>query len=288
MAKTRRNKTKQRKTRKQRGGMKQYFIKPIRTLGKTHRIDKEQGNTARKVLQKFIDINYPTKDIWGNTTMPVPPYFLKLKGKQYTMMEESNWNNEGLFQNNNNINLEFIPSIGKLKVFQEKKRAAAKETFEIVKKGLDFLGSGKIVLMSAAATEDIDKNVGQQFMFNKNPFSPIVLIDWGFFESSHDFYHLLNFKEVDVSKLGPRDKIRLYIKPKGTAIEAKDPTDEYQQKYVKKVYENGRGHDLTQNIIIMCIKHNLEYEREKDLSIKEYINNKNSLNFSIYTFSDYE
>lgn len=288
MAKTRRNKSKQRKTRKQRGGV-QYQIKGMRSSGKTFLIDKEEGNTARQVLRRFINMNFPNQNTdWSNTEQPILPYIMKIQGKHHEMNKQENWNNTTLLKNLTNMpTIEFRPVSARLESLKRRKLEAAKESFEIVKKALDYCKLGKIILMSAAATDAIPKNVKQQFMFDNLPPGPILLIDWGFFKSSYDFYHFLNFEENTDIDLGPRDKIRLYEKPEGVPLEAKDSTNLYQQKYLKEVYKQADGKDLTENISIICIKHDLQYEDNEDMSIQQYIHD-NGYEFRIYTFEGEE
>jgi hypothetical protein len=289
MAKTRRNYRKSRKTKKQKGGEKQYFAKGIRQTDKTFTLPIEEGNTARKVLKKLIATNSTIKNNWANTTMLVLPYRMRLKGKEYPMLKNTKWDNEELFKNvNHETSIQFIPVLERLNSFKQKKKTEAEETFEIVKKALNFFGGGKIITESAATTDSIKKNVMQQFKFFKEPFQPIILIDWAFFRSPYDFYHLLNFDEVNVETLGPRDKIRLYVKPENRPLRAKDPTNAYHQEYVKEVYKQADAKDLIKEIKIMCISHDLNFENSRtDLSIKNYIETHFSPNqFQLYTWAD--
>ncbi len=292
MAKTRHKRKQKRKTRKQRGAG-QYFVKGIQSKYKTYTISKEEGNTARKVLEKLIDRNFSHKTNYANTTPNVLPYRMKVKGKIFQMLEKKNWNEEEVWKNIVNSALpdkealmEFIPVEARLQSYKNEKLEKAEKTFEIVKKGLRYLGAGKIILESAAAMPDIDKNVAQQFKFQVEPLSPIILIDWAFFSSPDDFYNLLNFTEINVEELGPRDIIRLYVKKEGQPLTIKDPKNAYQREYLKAVYSQAqeKNIDLKEEIKIMCISHDLSYEStNKNLSIANFLDE----NFSRTAFGLY-
>ena len=278
--KTRNNRKQKRKTRKQKGAG-QYLVKGIQSQFKTYTIPKEEGNTARKVLEKLIDRNFSQETKFSNTTPNVLPYRMKVKGKTFHMLGKKNWNEEEVWKNivnsalpDKEVVMEFIPVESRLQSYKNEKLEKAEKTFEIVKKGLRYLGAGKIILESAAAMPDIDKNVAQQFKFQVEPLSPIILIDWGFFRSPYDFYNILNFTELNVEELGPRDIIRLYVKKEGKPLKIKDPKNVYQRQYLEAMYEQAqeKNIDLKEEIKIMCISHDLTYEStNKNLSIANFL-----------------
>jgi hypothetical protein len=210
MAKSRRNKQKrkQRKTRKQRGGSSMLtFIKGIHPI-QSDVIIRTDTNTDTDTIQTIFDKFKTENNLPPGTD--ITNYKIFIEKRTYSKTESFPIFPSKLYSLDTKISeligqynlyepLYFI--VQKLLVNQEV------SDFEVIKKVLEKYAStgAKIILQSSGSSGERARtrlNVFQQFQFNHQPISPIILIDINFFKpnAQYDFYKYLKFEGPTISE----------------------------------------------------------------------------------------
>ena len=264
--KTRRRSQKKRKTRrqqqKQKGGA-QIFGK---LRGKTTAVNITPTTTFRSILKKLVaeDDILRTKDEFKNIDQASPPYKIY---HGLTLLRGNNiWDKEDYFLNKKDTAFEFRPNISLTTRVQSEKKTRNSQTLEILKKVLEHYKDGaKVISHSSATTDNMEKNVSQQFKFYKAPFSPIILVDTAFFSTEQDnyeFYKYLQFQEFTVDGIGPPSIVRFYRKEAGKPLKINPNTvtkplisNEEKEKYLEEVLNQGKDNLTAKEIEICCINH---------------------------------
>lgn len=292
---TRRQKRRQaRRTRKQKGGVQVFMKKQSKTAPATI-VDVNSNSTPRQLLQKFFDQNNTISSNMKSVIKQNDPKIgIETLGKKY-LLTKTQWDTAKFIPIEKDREYIFTPRFGFKTNSQEERRVEeGKKTFQYLVNAMNLLKGGTIVLESGAITPDPEKNVKQQFMFEK-PF-PKILVDVSFFKDKEDFdfYRYLDFEETISDTLGPEDKIRLYRKPAGTPLEILPeekhrpneiyPSEKEKFAYLKLVKKEAQGFDLQNNdITIICVNHDISM-KEKGYSIQDYIA-KHDLDFEVITWS---
>lgn len=276
MAKTRRNKSKQRKTRrnrKQKGSGRIFVTNPRISSIPSQLIDFNEKTTPRNILKQYINqTNLSQKpDFQFYKYEPNPPFIFTQESEPSRFLNAWNtpWKtNKGkLLQDKNTIEIRFNEKLSE--IIKQRRLETIQITFSLIKRILSlskFKNGTKIIIQNYAVTDAIPKNVNQQFKFHMPPFSPILHLDFDYFKSESagsDFYKYLNFQETysdiiveflrkkfNLSDQGIRNICRFYIKRAGTPLvinpnPASGPTDEEKTNYLNEVYKQAEKTDDT-------------------------------------------
>jgi hypothetical protein len=318
--KTRRNRRKLHRTRKrkQKGGESfPIFIKTIKNeKGKLHRYNvKTNETTARNIFEKLkseIQQNNSVRNKSLYLTNQVTPRF-RLKSSQipplsWPAITKENWNNkEKIFIPEKTYFFEYIDQT------REEQEEEYRKNLGALKNVLDYCrgkyAGGKVIPGSSAVTEDYAKNVRQQFKFQKDPKTPIILIDPAFFEPGRfEFFEYLKFNEnIELSKsLDETGTVKVFVKPTGEPFEIKGGggafssiSEAKQTIYLNEVLKqlkDGSGNilfDQMKELEIICIKLSIEglndYEKRGsfyDLLRSYGIGSDGKPVFPVYTFEE--
>jgi hypothetical protein len=275
--KTRRQKQRQRSHRKQKKSRKQsqkggaQIFAKFGSSGKYFALNVLKENTPRTMLGKLLDHNTQLQQNseLRNLRKERPPYRIQRSSKIENLSEE-NWNKKNYFTDS--ASYTFSPILKRLNTVRRRNEIEAAMTLKIIKNVLEnkmFKGA-KIITESSATTDNIEKNVNQQFKFKKSPVSPIILIDFAFFhpeQKNYEFYKYLKFQEIIIPEIGPPSHVRFYKKPKGDTLEinpneqeepviSEDEKKAYLQEVIKQAGSNLTGDEL----VICCIKHDMEFK----------------------------
>lgn len=274
------------RARRQRGGGKQIFIKG--NDGRTVTLNITNSETPASVIEKYANKAMTTqesKDYFTRLSSYSPPLIsLRYGTKTLPFREPYNFTKDTTYF----INIK-MSGVAHL---ESSKTSAA--TFQLLKRVIDYLNAtykmAKIITQSAAITDVIEKNVDQQFMFYKEPFTPILHVDSGFFKPD-DFYNYLDFQEFTVPGIGPNSIVKFFRKPAGVPLQINPrSTISYPLKkaYLRKVQEKAAGKfDLTNEMVLVCFKHHFAEESQTSISdLIEYVASKNNPYLQVYKWSD--
>lgn len=126
---------------------------------------------------------------------------------------------------------------------------------------LPMLSDYRILMGAAAITDDVDKNIRQQFQLTHPPLHKTLIIDNAFFKGhTYDFYKYLNFQKIPTHR---EDKFQIFKKAAGIPI---DGDEAYVQKLL--AYARASGVDLdTQEMFYYLV--NYDYETKDIFTILE-------------------
>lgn len=293
--KTRKQKRLRRQSRKQKGGNKQIFLRfSSAANSKLVTLNLEKNETPRSLLQKYIESEeaYPTirkNPILKDLSVENPPYKMKNSLSKPFLQLNKKWDQPYNFENEKTYFL-FV-DLTKTKQFQEQKEKKIAESYEVLRKVFAHYEIAKVILESAAITSDIYKNVKQQFKFGKSPRSPIVLIDFAFFdeeESPYEFYNYLQMEEEFHEEIGGREQVRFYKKKAGEEFKINpipNPilSEEDKENYLAEVEKQGQG-NLLGEFEICCVRHDLSFDKDPRFSIQALL--KDYPDCKVYNFSD--
>ena len=262
-------KQKKRSRRQRQKGGAQIFAK-FGTIDKTFPLIVKQENTPRTMLGKLLEEipEIRQNSELRNLTKNILPYRIRKGLHNIKILKtKENWNKQNYF--NDYAAYTFLPVLKDLNTVKKRSEYEATLSLQIVKNVLTHFKDGaKIISHSSATTDNIQKNVNQQFKFDKAPFSPIVLIDIAFFDEiqkNYNFYKYLEFEEFTVPGIGPPSHVRFYKKEAGQPLEINpddqiDPpiSKEEKIKYLEEVNKQGGEKRLKkEEIVICCIKHDM-------------------------------
>lgn len=293
--KTRKQKRLRKQSRRQKGGKKQIFLKfSSAANSKLVTLNLEKNETPRSLLQKYIASQevYPTiqkNPILKDFSVENPPYKIKNSLSKPFLQLNKKWDQPYNFENEKTYFL--FADLTKTKQFQEQKEKKIAESYEVLRKVLEHYQMAKVILESSAITSDVYKNVKQQFKFEKSPTSPIILIDFAFFdeeESPYEFYNYLQMEEEIHEEIGRRDQVRFYKKKAGEEFKI-NPTPnsflskEDKEKYLAEVEKQGKGL-LLGEIEICCVRHDLSLDKDPRFSIQSLLTKYPDC--KVYSFSE--
>lgn len=217
------------KTRKQKGGRSIFVDVAKPTPSGEEKIEKIEvkisaNTTPRNIFNIYRQANLRAQR--GNRALFLPngttPRFRlksnQVRGLYWPAVSKKNWNVKGKeYQNGKSYYFEYIETL------PEENRARRIASHEILRPVLEHClrvyGGAKVIPGSSAATDNIQKNINQQFKFHKPPSNPIILIDEVFFmPGRYDFYKYLLFNEDTglSSHLDPTgNHVKVFRKPEG-------------------------------------------------------------------------
>ncbi len=281
--KTRRNRNNKKRKTRQRGG-KQVFLsvkklsgynkeeKPAYTVNKaTFNVN---GKTPRNLFHNYIRQNSSLM----TTDLPLlykgnPRFVLRrTRNSKPIVFRPEQWNNESLLNNQGDYFFQYIPETQEEKDIKE---AGWLETLKIVLEYYKDSGA-KVIPFSSAATDDIPKNVRQQFKFDRDPKNPIVLIDPAFFETDRsDFFQYIAFSKPE-DLPGTYGKAKIYRKPAGVPFQIVGqkpgaPPIEEQRAYLRELHrQRGTFFNELDELEICCVKAGVPDERIFDELLASY------------------
>lgn len=240
-----------------------------------------------------------------------PRFILKsdqVRGHYWPAVSANDWNAQGKnFQPGKLYYFEYID------MTPEEIRAYYLSFLPLLRPVLDHYrdthGGAKVIPGSSAATPEIPKNVRQQFKFDKNPKTPIILVDRDFFSPKrYEFYKYLNFNiDAELSHtLDPTGQIvKVYKKPAGRGFEINPNASDIaataadKQAYLDEVNrqrvdaEGNEYFDEDNEIEICCVKlpiEGLDTVVRRDGSffdlLDTYTNSTGAPIFKDYTFEE--
>ena len=130
----------------------------------------------------------------------------------------------------------------------------------VLKDILPRLSDYRIIIAAAAITDDIDKNISQQFQFNNYPIHRTLIIDKGFFSQyTYDFYKYIYFENIPTKY---PEVNQILKKPAETPIEI-DMTYNDIPRHEKELYY--------QKLMDYSLSHNVNlYEKELFFYLVKY------------------
>lgn len=253
-------------------------------------ISVSETTTPREVLQRFLNsANLPEglrKHPLYKATEETPLYTFHSPMTSIPLFKKTDWNTPFAFQNANTYFLKLNLRM------REKIEKDIQESLPLLQKVLDHYKETplKIIYASSAATEDIPKNVNQQFKFDRDPKTPILLIDPGFFTAQRfEFYKYLDFEEKSIEGI-PEDRVKIYTKEKGKPLTI-NPNDtdiratkQEKVKYLEEVKRQaGLNFDLENEIEICCLKASVDFNEKGKGRFYALLAN---YNVSVFSFSE--
>ncbi len=304
-----------RKTRKQRGG-NYYYLKVSKNPLERITINSEKNLSPRNLFAKLKEKGKLAQNESENNYKVYAQVPFKNK---YELIPAYSWNTpiselRAHFGLSTNIPFEF-------KEQEDPEKILERQDLNVIQRVLDHYSSrgGKIILASSATNPKNADNVLQQFKFQKQPISPIILIDRSFFsDRQYDFYKYLNFKgptyldsvpeKVFFNKKSNRipeenaayaaRQVQIFRKPAGDALTIRNQSSQYppisvneQKAYLEEVLKQAEenGVDTTSlELEICCINASFEinwFLNKKNEPIFQLINSYGD-QFKLYFFSD--
>lgn len=286
MVKTRRGR-KQKRSRKYTGG-KRITVKAPSMSKKDYNYNAtNEKTTAREIVQYYFDKENFISALEENIRSEHPKTNLMVSSRQGTrrLNLKGKWNEGRTFEEGEVYTI--IPHL--FRIQQEKLEKETYAVVEWIKKymtKMKKLGGGKIILGSSTATDDIPKNVRQQFHFHTDPKMPILHIDSGFFTPNHEpnqFYNMVNINDTKWPEFayGPRSLFRVYQKPAGVPLRPLSDSPKQVEYFEEVQRQAARNFNLNDTILIACAKLQLSDSTEKE--IREFAAENG---IAVYTWSD--
>jgi hypothetical protein len=255
-----------RKTKKQRGG---FSILLRVTKSDPSGAEKKENievpitetTTPRNIFEIYRRENVEAQRRGNNnlfrSNKKTPRFRLKsnqVKPYYWPAVSESDWNVKGKeYVPNKLYYLEYIDRL------PEEERVSMVASLDVLRPVLNYCigryGGAKVIPGSSAATDNIKKNVNQQFKFHKPPANPIILVDNAFFNPGrYEFYKYLLFEENQplsrALDLTGRH-VKVFQKPAGMPFEINpkvsdiDITAAAKDEYLAEVKNSLEGEDGT-------------------------------------------
>ena len=285
-------KSRRRLQKRQRGGAQVDIILNSQILGFLD-TSVEETSKPRDVLKHFIQkstkLPKEAKEKFLSFANETNPNFLF--GTDTTKLESlpSKWDEPYEFKKGSTYYFEFRP-----RKQAQQERAEEDKSIEALKLILNHFKQGKIILSSMAVERDkLKKNVRQQFLFEEDPKTPIVLIDMDFFKPEagcYDFYKYLNFRKYKVDGISKDNQIEFYRKENDQPIDINpdrfsDPrvNRKYKEEYLAETQKQAAEArvNLDQEIRICVCRY--YFTRETQQEIEQYATS-DGRNFRIFTF----